>query len=51
MVSELTRVKGKGAEKEGKKLLFVECLLCARQKFSTSVIPFNPHNSLEMVAL
>lgn len=31
MDSEFTRGKGRGAEKEGKKRLFVGHLLCARQ--------------------
>lgn len=52
MDSELTRFKGRGAEKEGKKLLFVEGLLCARQyaKVFHIYCSINAHNSLGMVA-
>lgn len=46
MNSELTRVKGRGAGKEGKELLFIEtyCVPGSMLKFFTSVIAFNPHS-------
>lgn len=44
---EFTRGKGRGAEKEGKKLLFVRHVPGNMHKFFTSVIVFNLHNALE----
>lgn len=48
MDSELTRFKGRRAEKEGNKLLVVEGLLCARHHAKVFHISYsiNAHNSL-----